>query len=123
MKLDVSMNENNILNNVIGSIWHGIKKTFGTTLVDEKETEHREGFTALVREMKQALSVKPNMQLAITVLPNVNASSKLFICTAFSIPFAAMLVDEQVIYRADVYIESIQQQTHSLGLIAYSFKL
>ncbi|XP_050683253.1 chitinase-like protein EN03 isoform X1 [Leptidea sinapis] len=57
-----------------GSIWHGIKKTFGTTPVDEKEAEHREGFTALVREMKQALSVKPNMQLSITVLPNVNAS-------------------------------------------------
>lgn len=112
MKLDVSMNENNILNNVIGSIWHGIKKTFGTTLVDEKETEHREGFTALVREMKQALSVKPNMQLAITVLPNVNASSKLFICTAYSVPFAAMPVDEQmVIDRADAYIESIQQTT------------
>ncbi|CAD0194110.1 unnamed protein product [Chrysodeixis includens] len=57
-----------------GSIWHGIKKTFGTTPVDEKEAEHREGFTALVREMKQALNVKPNMQLAITVLPNVNSS-------------------------------------------------
>lgn len=63
----------------VGSIWHGIKKTFGTTLVDDKEAEHREGFTALVREMKQALNVKPNMQLSITVLPNVNASSKLFI--------------------------------------------
>ena len=60
----------------LGSIWHGIKKTFGTTPVDEKEAEHREGFTALVREMKQALNVKPNMQLAITVLPNVNSSSK-----------------------------------------------
>ncbi|XP_021196372.3 chitinase-like protein EN03 isoform X2 [Helicoverpa armigera] len=57
-----------------GSIWHGIKKTFGTTPVDDKESEHREGFTALVREMKQALSVKPNMQLAISVLPNVNSS-------------------------------------------------
>ncbi|KPJ00601.1 Chitinase-like protein EN03 [Papilio xuthus] len=57
-----------------GSIWHGIKKTFATTPVDEKETEHREGFTALVREMKQALSLKPNMQLSVTILPNVNAS-------------------------------------------------
>ncbi|XP_072930610.1 chitinase-like protein EN03 isoform X1 [Epargyreus clarus] len=57
-----------------GSIWHGIKKTFGTTPVDDKEAEHREGFTALVREMKQALSLKPNMQLSITVLPNVNAT-------------------------------------------------
>ncbi|XP_026727791.1 chitinase-like protein EN03 isoform X2 [Trichoplusia ni] len=57
-----------------GSIWHGIKKTFATTPVDDKEAEHREGFTALVREMKLALAVKPNMQLAITVLPNVNSS-------------------------------------------------
>lgn len=63
---------------ILGSIWHGIKKTFGTTPVDDKESEHREGFTALVRELKQALSVKQNMQLAITVLPNVNASSKYF---------------------------------------------
>nr|QTY40899.1 venom polypeptide precursor [Doratifera vulnerans] len=57
-----------------GSIWHGIKKTFGTTPVDDKETEHREGFTALVREMRQALNVKPNRQLSVTVLPNVNSS-------------------------------------------------
>ena len=57
-----------------GNIWHGIKTTFGKTPVDDKEPEHREGFTALVREMKQALNVKPNMQLSITVLPNVNAS-------------------------------------------------
>ncbi|CAH2034696.1 unnamed protein product, partial [Iphiclides podalirius] len=57
-----------------GSIWHGIKKTFATTPVDDKEPEHREGFTALVREMKQALSLKPNMQLAVSVLPNVNST-------------------------------------------------
>nr|WCL15183.1 imaginal disc growth factor protein [Yponomeuta evonymella] len=57
-----------------GSFWHGVKKTFGTTPVDDKEAEHREGFTALVREMKAALNLKPHMQLAVTVLPNVNAS-------------------------------------------------
>nr|QFZ95587.1 imaginal disc growth factor [Acanthobrahmaea europaea] len=56
-----------------GSFWHGVKKTFGSTPVDDKETEHREGFTALVRELKQALSVKNHM-LSITVLPNVNAT-------------------------------------------------
>ncbi|KAF9804848.1 hypothetical protein SFRURICE_007751 [Spodoptera frugiperda] len=70
-----------------GSIWHGIKKTFGTTPVDEKEAEHREGFTALVRELKQALNVKPNMQLAVTVLPNVNSS------VYFDIPAIINLVD------------------------------
>nr|XP_021205993.2 chitinase-like protein EN03 isoform X3 [Bombyx mori] len=57
-----------------GSLWHGIKKTFGTTPVDEKESEHREGFTALVRELKQALIHKPKMQLGVTVLPNVNST-------------------------------------------------
>ncbi|KAJ2954240.1 hypothetical protein O0L34_g2486 [Tuta absoluta] len=62
------------IRSTFGSIWHGIKKTFGSTPVDDKEAEHREGYTALVRELKQALSVKPNMQLAISVLPNVNAS-------------------------------------------------
>ncbi|XP_041987933.1 chitinase-like protein EN03 isoform X2 [Aricia agestis] len=70
-----------------GSIWHGFKKTFGTTPVDEKEAEHREGFTALVREMKQALSLKPNMQLAITVLPNVNST------IYYDIPAIINLVD------------------------------
>ncbi|GBP97637.1 Chitinase-like protein EN03 [Eumeta japonica] len=69
-----------------GSIWHGIKKTFGTTPVDDKESEHREGFTALVREFKQALSLKP-MQLSLTVLPNVNSS------IYYDIPAIINLVD------------------------------
>ncbi|CAH0402156.1 unnamed protein product [Chilo suppressalis] len=70
-----------------GSLWHGIKKTFGTTPVDDKEAEHREGFTALVRELKQALSVKPNKQLSVTVLPNVNSS------VYFDVPSIINLVD------------------------------
>lgn len=57
-----------------GTFWHGVKKTFGTTPVDDKEAEHREGFTALVRDLKAALALKPNKELSITVLPNVNAS-------------------------------------------------
>lgn len=61
---------------IVGSIWHGIKKTFGTTPVDDKEAEHKEGYTALIRELKQALNVKQNKQLSLTVLPNVNASSE-----------------------------------------------
>lgn len=77
-----------------GSIWHGIKKTFGTTPVDEKEAEHREGFTALIRELKQALSVKPNKQLAITVLPNVNST------IYFDVPAIINLVD---IVNLDTY--------------------
>ncbi|CAB3225965.1 unnamed protein product [Arctia plantaginis] len=80
-----------------GSIWHGIKKTFGTTPVDDKEAEHREGFTALVREMKQALSVKPNMQLAVTVLPNVNAT------VYYDVPAIINLVDIVNIKAYDFY--------------------
>lgn len=67
----------------VGSIWHGIKKTFGTTPVDDKEAEHKEGYTALIRELKQALNVKQNMQLALTVLPNVNTTGKYYIVLLF----------------------------------------
>lgn len=59
-----------------GNFWHGVKKTFKTTPVDEKESEHREGFTALVRELKAALSLKPHLELGVTILPNVNSTSK-----------------------------------------------
>ncbi|CAK1554892.1 unnamed protein product [Leptosia nina] len=69
-----------------GSIWHGIKKTFGTTPVDDKEAEHREGFTALVRELKQALNIKQQL-LSISVLPNVNAS------VYYDVPAIINLVD------------------------------
>ncbi|CAG9136023.1 Chitinase-like protein en03 [Plutella xylostella] len=57
-----------------GNFWHGVKKTFKTTPVDEKESEHREGFTALVRELKAALSLKPHLELGVTILPNVNST-------------------------------------------------
>ncbi|XP_050361020.1 chitinase-like protein EN03 [Nymphalis io] len=83
-----------------GSIWHGIKKTFGTTLVDEKEAEHREGFTALVREMKAALNLKPNMQLSVTVLPNVNAS------IYYDVPAIINLVDIVNLNAFDYYTPS-----------------
>nr|QFZ95586.1 imaginal disc growth factor [Lasiocampa quercus] len=80
-----------------GSIWHGIKKTFATTPVDEKESEHREGFTALVRQLKQALNVKPNMMLSVTVLPNVNAS------IYYDVPAIINLVDLVNIGAYDYY--------------------
>ncbi|KOB78938.1 Hemocyte aggregation inhibitor protein, partial [Operophtera brumata] len=79
---------------VRSSIWHGVKKTFGTTPVDDKETEHREGFTALVRELKQALNVKPNLQLCLTVLPNVNST------IYYDVPAIINLVD---IVNLDTY--------------------
>nr|QFZ95583.1 imaginal disc growth factor [Bena bicolorana] len=80
-----------------GSFWHGVKKTFGSTPVDEKEAEHREGFTALVREMRQALNVKPNKQLSISILPNVNAT------VYFDVPAIINLVDIVHIGAYDYY--------------------
>ncbi|XP_022121514.1 chitinase-like protein EN03 [Pieris rapae] len=79
-----------------GSIWHGIKKTFGTTLVDEKEAEHREGYTALVRELKQAMTLK-QMQLSISVLPNVNSS------IYYDVPAIINLVDIVNLHAYDYY--------------------
>lgn len=58
-----------------GSIWHGIKKTFGTTKIDDNEEAHREQFSDLVRQTRAAL--KPDkLMLTVSVLPNVNNSSK-----------------------------------------------
>jgi hypothetical protein len=58
-----------------GSLWHGFKKTFGLahSHKDEKAEEHRDGFTALVKELKNSL--RPDgLMLTTTVLPNVDAS-------------------------------------------------
>nr|QFZ95576.1 imaginal disc growth factor [Hepialus humuli] len=57
----------------IGSLWHGFKKIFKTTPVDENAEQHREGYTAFIRELKQA--VRPEkLILTATVLPNVNST-------------------------------------------------
>ncbi|XP_063224307.1 chitinase-like protein EN03 [Bacillus rossius redtenbacheri] len=62
----------------LGSIWHSIKQTlgYGRDYVDEKQAEHRSGFTALVRDLKAALR-PDNLLLTVAVLPNVNASTYL----------------------------------------------
>jgi GH18 family chitinase len=59
----------------IGSAWSGFKSTLGISKgpVDEKSEEHRETFTALIRELKNAFR-PDNFILGLTVLPNVNAS-------------------------------------------------
>ncbi|XP_055594591.1 chitinase-like protein Idgf4 [Uranotaenia lowii] len=63
-----------------GKLWKGFKKVFsGDSVLDEKADEHREEFTALLREMKNAFR-SDNYQLGITVLPHVNTS------TFFDIP-------------------------------------
>jgi len=59
----------------LGSIWHGFKKTFGlaSSHKDEKAEEHRDEFTALIKELKN--SFRPDgLLLTTTVLPNVDAS-------------------------------------------------
>ncbi|XP_043475551.1 chitinase-like protein Idgf4 [Leptopilina heterotoma] len=57
-----------------GSFWHKVKKTFGYgKFKDEKEEEHRNGFTALVRDLKNQLRAR-NKALTLTVLPHVNSS-------------------------------------------------
>lgn len=62
----------------IGSIWKKFKKVFtGDFIVDPNADMHKEQFTTLVRDLRNAL--KPDgLQLSLTVLPNVNSSCKLF---------------------------------------------
>lgn len=60
----------------IGKLWKGFKKIFtGDFIVDEKAEEHKEEFTALVRELKNALRPDGYI-LGLAVLPNVNSSRK-----------------------------------------------
>lgn len=60
-----------------GKFWKGFKKVFtGDFVIDEKAEEHKEEFTALMRELKNALRPDGYL-LGISVLPNVNSSCKL----------------------------------------------
>ncbi|KAG7212243.1 hypothetical protein KM043_012574 [Ampulex compressa] len=53
----------------------GKKRPFGAAAFeDDKELEHRDGFTILVRELKTQLQLKQKA-LTITVLPHVNSSA------------------------------------------------
>ncbi|XP_055922021.1 chitinase-like protein Idgf4 [Eupeodes corollae] len=58
----------------IGKFWKGFKKIFsGDSTLDEKAEEHKEEFTSLVRELKNAFRAD-NLAVSLTVLPNVNSS-------------------------------------------------
>lgn len=60
----------------IGMVWKKFKKLFtGDFIVDEKSEQHKEEFTAFVRDVRNALR-PDNMMLTLTVLPNVNSSCK-----------------------------------------------
>ncbi|KAE8742974.1 hypothetical protein FOCC_FOCC011404 [Frankliniella occidentalis] len=58
----------------LGSVWHKIKKTFSSGSKDEKEEEHRDGFTSLVRELKAALR-GDGLMLTAAVIPHVNSTA------------------------------------------------
>lgn len=59
----------------IGSFFYSIKKAVGAAgnPVDAKSDEHREEFTALVRELKNSFR-HDGLLLAVTINPNVNSS-------------------------------------------------
>lgn len=49
-------------------------KTVGITSKDSKEAEHKEQFTALVREVKGVLNANNCPYLSVSILPHVNSS-------------------------------------------------
>ncbi|XP_065204793.1 chitinase-like protein EN03 [Planococcus citri] len=58
----------------LGSIWHSIKKAVSSSTKDDKEKEHKEQFTALVRELGAALRGH-KMILTLSILPHVNSKA------------------------------------------------
>lgn len=60
-----------------GSLWSSFKKSIGVSgsPIDEKSEEHREEFTALVRELKNAFR-HDNYLVSLTINPNVNSTCK-----------------------------------------------
>lgn len=63
-----------------GSIWKSIKSSVGVEKgpIDEKADEHREEFSTLVRELKNAFRPE-GLSVGLTILPNVNSTSKIFL--------------------------------------------
>lgn len=62
------------IRNKVSSFFVGLKhKIVGESVVDDKQEEHKEQFTALVRETKNAF--RPDgLLLTVSVLPNVNST-------------------------------------------------
>lgn len=57
-----------------GSIWHGFKKVFtGDSVLDPKADEHKEAFTVLIRDLRNAFE-HDRLQVGLTVPPHVNES-------------------------------------------------
>lgn len=58
-----------------GSLWTAVKEKVGASSKDDKEKEHKEQFTALVRELASALRTNYK-NLTLSILPHVNATGK-----------------------------------------------
>lgn len=61
----------------LGSFIHKVAKTVGITSKDNKEAEHKEQFTALVREVKGVLNANNCPYLSVSILPHVNSSGNI----------------------------------------------
>lgn len=58
----------------ISKLFNSIKKkVLGPSIIDKKAEEHKQQFTALVRELKRTFA-SDNLQVSLSVLPNVNSS-------------------------------------------------
>ena len=82
----------------VGSVWHSFKKTIGAAgkPVDENSETHKNQFSSLVIELKNSFRID-NFQLAVTVLPNVNATLYL------DVPAIKNFVDFVTVAAFDVY--------------------
>lgn len=91
-----------------GSLWHGLKKTFGYgKFKDEKEQEHRDGFTIMVRDLKTQLRAK-NKALTLTVLPHINSSSEHFHSLILTSPFLMKFLIITIQNNISVYYDARQ---------------
>lgn len=83
-----------------GSFIHKVAKTVGITSKDSKEAEHKEQFTALVREVKGVLNANNCPYLSVSVLPHVNSSGIYHIKILIDI----LKIVFNLVYRMYVYI-------------------
>jgi GH18 family chitinase len=86
------------IRSAVGSFFYSIKKTVGAAgkPVDENSEAHKNQFTSLVVELKNSFRLD-NYELAVTILPNVNASLYL------DVPSIKNYVDFITLAAFDVY--------------------
>lgn len=82
----------------VGSVWHSFKSTIGVAgkPVDENSETHKAQFSSLVIELKNSFRLD-KYELAVTVLPNVNATLYL------DVPSIKNFVDFITVAAFDVY--------------------